>query len=48
VDTVAVEVPGDQHWTYKHFDGGKLLFRSYVTLSADGNVHEIGDHDAGR
>lgn len=39
LDTV-VEVPDDHHWIYKHSKNGKLLFTRYVTLSADGKVHE--------
>lgn len=40
MDTV-VEVPDDDHFIYKHLKNGKLLFTRYVTLSADGKVHEV-------
>lgn len=40
VDNVTIEVPDDHHWIYKYFKSGKLLYTRYVTLSADGKVHQ--------
>src|SRR3954447_6594982 len=40
VDNVTVQVPDDHHWIYKYSKNGKLLFTRYVTLSADGKVHD--------
>lgn len=39
--STVVEVPDDHHWIYKHSKNGKVIFTRYVTLSADGRVHEV-------
>jgi len=40
VDTTTLEVPDDHHWIYNYSKDGKLIFSRYITLSADGKVHE--------
>jgi hypothetical protein len=40
LDNVTVDVPGDHHWIFKFFSNGTLVLTRYVTLRADGRVHE--------
>lgn len=40
VDATTLEVPDAHHWIYRYSKNGKLVFSRYVTLSADGKVHE--------